>query len=120
MAHRSALVTSLERSGIPTSVQSHNPITHGKWRTGLAEDPRITLIVVADDQIEDFEEQPGTRKIAEVRSQTPEEARAAEQYLAEIVERIDRGDFPPWDELERAAVLGEVHNIAVFEVPEKH
>jgi hypothetical protein len=116
MAHRSALVTSFERSGIATEVQNGNPITHGIWRTGLAPNPRVTLMVAADEQIEEFAELPGYRKIAEVRPQTAEEARRADEYLADIEDRIDRGDYPSWKELDRAAVLGEVHALAVFEV----
>jgi len=118
MAHRSALVTALERVGIETEVDNFNPATHGKWRTGFAKDPRITLKVASDEQIPDFADEPGYELIAKVSPQTPAEQRETRRYLEEIDDRIDRGDIPSWKELERATVLGELHTIAVFRTPD--
>jgi hypothetical protein len=118
MAQRSALITALERVGIETEVDNANPVTHGKWRTGFAKDPRVTLVLAADDQIPDFAATPGYRLIAKVSPQTPAERREARRYLDELDERIENGDIPSFKELERAIVLGEMHTIAVFETPD--
>jgi hypothetical protein len=117
MAHRSALIVALERAGIETSVENQNPITHGKWRTGIADDPRVTLMVAVDEQIAEYEA-AGYRVIAAVRPQSAEERRATERFLADVRQRLDEGDHPSWEELERAANLNEVHAMAVLRAPE--
>jgi MYXO-CTERM domain-containing protein len=117
MAHRSALVTALERVGIETEVDNTNPVTHGEWRTGFAENPRITLVLATDDQIADHV-RAGFPLIAKVNPQSPREQRETERYLDELDERLAAGDHPSWQELERAAVLSEVHTIAVFQTPD--
>jgi hypothetical protein len=118
MAHRSALITALERVGIETEVDNQNPVTHGEWRTGFTKNPRITLKVASDEQIPDFADEPGYELIAKVSPQTPAEQRETRRYLEELDERVEAGDIPPWKELDRATVLGEMHTIAVFRTPD--
>ena len=118
MAQRSALITALERVGIETEVDNRNPITHGKWRTGFAKNPRVTLVLAADEQIPDFVRTPGYRMIAKVSPQTPEERREARRFIDDLNDRVRRNEIPPWNALERAIVLGEMHEIAVFQVPD--
>jgi hypothetical protein len=119
MAHRSALIVALERKGIETSVQNANPMVHGKWRTGVAEDPRVTLVVVSDKQIAGYAARPDARLVAEVRPQTPAERREAERFREEVGDRLDAGEFPDWSDLDRAAYLRDIQHVAVFEIDPK-
>jgi hypothetical protein len=118
MAHRSSLVTALERVGIDTYVDNKNPVTHGEWRTGFVDDPRITLILATDFQIEDHED-AGFKRIAEVSPLSSAELRENERYFDDLEERLEEGDdFPSWEQLDDDAIRHEVHNIAVFQVPD--